>query len=234
MERTETIAQLGKALAAAQGELKNAALDKVNAHFGQRYASLGSLTDAVRPVLARHGLALLQLAGTPEPSKISLSTMLIHSSGEYIRETMTVPLAGNIQQAGGAITYMRRYTLSAMLGIVGDEDDDAEATVAPSRPAKASKAAKAPQSPAPSEGVNAAPAGFERVYPREVTEKTSKSGKPFWVCKLDHPQGDMLTANTFSSTVADRLRASIGKPTDVSLTQKEHNGSVYLSIAEVI
>ena len=53
MERTETIAQLGKALAAAQGELKNAALDKVNAHFGQRYASLGSLTDAVRPVLAR-------------------------------------------------------------------------------------------------------------------------------------------------------------------------------------
>jgi hypothetical protein len=234
MERTESIAQLAKALVAAQAELRNAPLDKANSHFGQRYASLASITDTVRPILARHGIASVQLAGTPEPGKISVSTMLIHASGEYIRETMVIPIAGNIQQAGSAITYLRRYALAAIAGVVGDDDDDAEATVAPTRPAKASKASKPPAPPAASEGGSAAPAGFERVYPREVTEKTSKTGKTYWVCKLDHPAGDTLTANTFSSTVADRLRASIGNPTDVSLTQKEHNGSLYLSITEVI
>lgn len=234
MERTESIAQLSKALSAAQGELRNAPLDKSNSHFGQRYASLGSITDTVRPILAKHGLAVTQLAGTPEQGKVSVSTLLIHTSGEYIRETMVVPVAGNIQQAGSAITYMRRYALSALLGIVGDEDDDAESVVAPTRPSKASKAKAVPQPPAPAEAPTAAPSGYERVYPREVTEKTSKTGKTYWVCRLDHPAGDTLTANTFSSTVAERLKASIGQPTDISLTQREHNGSVYLSIAEII
>lgn len=234
MERTESISQLAKALAAAQGELRNAPLDKQNSHFGQRYASLGSITDTVRPILAQHGLAVTQLAGTPEQGKVSVSTLLIHSSGEYIRETMLVPVAGNIQQAGSAITYMRRYALSALLGIVGDEDDDAEAAVAPTRPSKASKPSKPPAAPAPSEASTAAPAGFERVYPREVSEKTSKSGKTYWSCKLDHPAGDMLTATTWSSTVAERIRGAIGQPTDVVLKSSEANGSVYLSIAEVI
>lgn len=234
MERTESIANLAKALVAAQAELKNCPLDKANSHFGQRYASLASITDTVRPILARHGIAPVQLAGTPEPGKISVSTMLIHSSGEYIRETMVIPVAGNIQQAGSAITYLRRYALAAMAGVVGDDDDDGEAAVGPRGPAKASKASKAPAAPAPPEGGSAAPAGFERVFPREVAEKTSKTGKVYFVCKLDHPSGDMLTANTFSKTIADRLTASIGKPTDLTLVEREHNGSVYLSIGEVI
>ena len=234
MERTESISQLAKALAAAQGELKNAPLDKQNTHFGQRYASLGSITETTRPVLARHGLAAIQLAGTPEQGKVSVSTLLIHSSGEYIRETMLVPVAGNIQQAGSAITYMRRYALSALLGIVGDEDDDAEAAVAPTRPSKAPKTPKTPAPPAPSEPTTAAPAAFERVYPREVSEKTSKNGKTYWSCRLDHPAGDMLTATTWSSTIAERIRAAIGQPTDVVLKSSEHNGSVYLQILDII
>jgi hypothetical protein len=234
MERSESISQLAKALAAAQGELRNAPLDKKNTHFGQRYASLGSITDTVRPVLAKHGLAVTQLSGTPDGGKVSVSTVLLHSSGEYIRETMVVPGGGNIQQAGSAITYMRRYALSALLGIVGDEDDDAEGAVAPQRPAKASKAKEAPESAPKAQASGAAPAGYERVFPREVTPKTTKAGKPYWSCKLDHPAGDTLTASTFSVTIAERLLAAIGQPTDVVLTQKEQNGSIYLNIAEVI
>lgn len=234
MERTESIAQLSKALAAAQGELRNAPLDKSNSHFGQRYASLGSITETVRPILAKHGLAVTQLAGTPEPGKVSVSTLLLHASGEYIRETMVVPAAGNIQQAGSAITYMRRYALSALLGIVGDEDDDAEGVVAPTRPSKASKPSKAPQPPAPSEARSAAPAGYERLHPREVEEKTSPKGKTYWSVRFDTSGGGSLKASTFSSTVAERLRASIGQPTDVSIEEKEHNGSVYFSIREVV
>ena len=105
---------------------------------------------------------------------------------------------------------------------------------AASAPQRRAKAAKAPDSPAPSEGVSGAPAGYDRVFPREVTPKTSKKGRFFWAVKLEFADGTALTASTWSKHVAERLLASLGQRTDVALTQKEHDGVVYYNIAEVI
>jgi len=103
------------------------------------------------------------------------------------------------------------------------------------RPAKASKAKPpAVDTPAPPEARSAAPAGYERVHPREVAPKVTKAGRFFWACKLEFADRSTLTANTWSKHIAERLLASVGQPTDVALTQKEKDGTVYYNIAEVI
>lgn len=120
------------ALAAAQGELRNPGLDKVNTHFKSSYTSLPEVLDTVRLVFSRHGLAVLQKVGTEGPV-VSVETMIVHASGESEGSTMARPVEGNIQQVAAAITYMRRYGLLAMCGLAGREDDDAESVVAPER-----------------------------------------------------------------------------------------------------
>lgn len=124
---------LYKALATAAAELKNPLADRKNTHFGQKYATLQSVVDTVRPVLAKHGIAVVQEILTPEPGKVTIITRLVHSSGEDHAIPTTWNAGTNIQHLGAAVTYLRRYALCAALNIVGDDDDDAETIVAPTR-----------------------------------------------------------------------------------------------------
>lgn len=132
----ENKAELFKALAAAQGEFSSAKLDKVNPHFKSRYASLSSLQEATRPILAKHGLAVTQIPQQAEGGLI-IETWLTHESGQYITSDWFIPDNPNIQQFGSRLTYVKRYALSAILNIAGDEDDDGEAAV--KSPPKAQK-----------------------------------------------------------------------------------------------
>lgn len=128
---------LYKALAAAGAELRNPLNDGINPAFkGSRYATLGAVTSTVRPVLAKHGLSVLQFIETPEPGRVTVRTRLAHASGEFVEASTTSSAGSNIQHLGGAITYLRRYTLCGILNIVGDDDDDAEGIVAPTRKEK--------------------------------------------------------------------------------------------------
>ena len=125
MRTSESIAELAKALATAQGEMKNAKLNKVNPHFKSRYADLAEIRDTVTPALTRHGLSVAQGTDMTE-SGLVVVTRLMHLSGQWIESRY--PIAIDKPQAmGSAYTYAKRYSLAAMCNIAADEDDDANA-----------------------------------------------------------------------------------------------------------
>lgn len=129
MDRSESIAALAAALAKAQGEMGAAKKESVNPHFRSKYADLAAVWEAARGPLSRNGLAIVQ-ACEPSDSGVRLTTMLMHSSGEWISGAISVPVAkADAQGIGSALTYARRYALASTLGIAADEDDDGNAAV---------------------------------------------------------------------------------------------------------
>lgn len=138
----EQVGAFAKAFAAAQAQLANPRFDKVNTAFGRPsgYASLPSVLDAVRPVLNKHGLSVLQLVTNTADGKFSLTTRLMHVSGESVETTFSMPLPADPQKAVALSTYLRRMSLSSMLGVAGDEDDDGNVASAPQMPQDAPRA----------------------------------------------------------------------------------------------
>jgi hypothetical protein len=125
--RSSSLAALTRALAKAQAELKNPPKDRVNPHFRSRYADLATVRDWVLPVLNRHGLGVVQLPCEWE-GRLALLTLLLHESGEYLGAYMPLrPVKDDPQGIGSALTYARRYTLQAIVGVAGEEDDDGNA-----------------------------------------------------------------------------------------------------------
>lgn len=128
MQSSELIDKIAPALVKAQGELKHALKDSTNPHFKSKYADLGSVWAAVKPALMKHELAALQDCGALE-NHVSVGTRIIHSSGQWLAfDPVIIPLSKkDAQGVGSALTYARRYSLSAALGVVADEDDDGNA-----------------------------------------------------------------------------------------------------------
>lgn len=128
--------RIAKALAAAQAEMANPAFDSQNPHFRSKFASLAAVRNAVVPVLAQHGISMCQDLQTTEKG-IACLTILTHESGEQMTfGPLTMPATKpDAQGFGSAATYARRYSLMAVAGVVGDEDDDANA--ASGKPVKA-------------------------------------------------------------------------------------------------
>ena len=120
MKSSETLSALAKALVSAQKDLKHAALDSTNPHFRSKYASLASIIDTVRPALAKHALAVIQVVQVEE-----VETVLVHEGGEWISSSCKIVADKPGPQAlGSAITYARRYGLAALVCISAEEDDD--------------------------------------------------------------------------------------------------------------
>lgn len=138
MNKSESIAALAAALAKAQGEIRAAQLNSVNPFFKSRYADLGAVIESVRAPFAKNGLAYSQFPLNVEGG-VGVETILMHSSGEWLSETIYLPLDGankNLAQAmGGIITYLRRYSLASIAGVYADEDTDGRA--ADARPPQA-------------------------------------------------------------------------------------------------
>lgn len=131
MMQSESINELVGALSKAQGELTPALKDNVNPHFKSKYADLNSVWTACRAALSKHGLAVIQTMSM-ENGSYQLLTTLAHSSGQWMRSSMPILTQKmDSQGIGSAITYMRRYSLSAIVGIASDEDDDGNAACTP-------------------------------------------------------------------------------------------------------
>lgn len=129
MNQSENINELASALSKAQGEITAALEDKVNPHFKASYASLSSVWEACRSQLSKNGLAVIQTMQN-EGEQLTLVTTLTHSSGQWIKSYLPISTTKATPQAlGSAITYMRRYSLAAMVGVAPDEDDDANAAM---------------------------------------------------------------------------------------------------------
>jgi hypothetical protein len=133
MKTSETIGKLAIALLAAQKAITFAAKDASNPFFKSKYADLPTVIDAVKPALNDAGIVFIQSATPSESGTLSLTTRLIHESGEWLEDTATAPLQKNDPQGyGSAITYLRRYSLAAITGLYQDDDDGQAA----SQPAK--------------------------------------------------------------------------------------------------
>lgn len=137
MLHSESIKELATALAKAQGELKHAVKDSLNPHFKSKYADLASVWEACREALSKNGLSIVQCGGEFGNNIMPLTTMLMHSSGEWIKHTMSTPVTKpDVQGVGSCQTYMRRYALAAFVGVYQDDDDGNSASLAPKeRPA---------------------------------------------------------------------------------------------------
>ena len=138
MNKSESIASLAKALAAAQGKLRKAVKDSTNPHFRSRYADLESVIEAMREPFAQEGLSVVQLTVGAE-----LVTIILHSSGEWIESAVPLLLLKNdMQGVGSALTYARRYGLAAACGISQTDDDGNDAC---GKPASAPQPKPAPK-----------------------------------------------------------------------------------------
>lgn len=124
---TPTISKLAEALANAQGEIKTAATNANNPHFKKDFADLSDVRDACRDALKRNGLSVPQIPFA-ENNTVVLRSILLHSSGEYLWGDLIANVDWkNPQTVGSAITYLRRYALSAYTGVAPKgEDDDGE------------------------------------------------------------------------------------------------------------
>lgn len=119
---------MAAALAKAQAECQNVSMNKTNPHFKSRYADLSAVRDAIVPVFNKHGLSIIQAPTTDGFSGFSLETRVMHESGEELVFNFPLPSDVNKMQAvGSAISYARRYTLSALACIASEEDDDGNA-----------------------------------------------------------------------------------------------------------
>lgn len=128
MQKSDSLKTLSEALAKAQSEMPKVKFNSVNPFLKNKFADLGAVIEASRPVLAKHGLSVTQFP-TSEGDKIGVTTILLHSSGEWISDTVTMQAAEEkgksaAQVAGSVITYLRRYSWSAVLGLYADEDTD--------------------------------------------------------------------------------------------------------------
>ena len=140
--QSDSIAELAKALAAAQGELEPAQKNASNPFLKNKYADLASCISACREVLPKHGLAYAQCIVPSEPGTVCVETLLMHESGQWIKGRCLLPCTvpsnrdgkasmNAAQAVGSAITYARRYGLSTLVGLATEDDDGCASGASP-------------------------------------------------------------------------------------------------------
>jgi len=124
MNRSLELDKLGAALAAAQGEIKDALKTESNPFFKSKYADLASVWEVCRAPLSKNGLSVIQSVSSDNEHHY-LETTLLHASGQFVSDILRLKVKDDSMQGlGSAITYARRYQLSAFAGVAPDDDDD--------------------------------------------------------------------------------------------------------------
>ena len=133
MTTSESITAIAPALIKAQGQMVGIIKEGKNPAFRSKYITLDSILDTVRPILTSNGLMLTQgTVATDSTAAVTVEARIIHTSGEWISTTVTIPVTKqDAHGLGSALTYGRRYSVSALLAISADEDDDANTAVQP-------------------------------------------------------------------------------------------------------
>lgn len=181
MIHSESFKAIPKALVAIQSQVRPAAKDAKNDYFDSPYADLESVINSVRPIMVQEGLSLMQFPSTDYVNMVEtkatmregdsrnrsqkivdirvptvgVETRLDHAdSGEWLTHTMSMlPMDNSPQAIGSTITYARRYSLNAILGLISEDDDGNAGSDAsgrqnlPSQQKSRQTAAKAPASP---------------------------------------------------------------------------------------
>lgn len=130
------IGELASALTSAQAEFTPIDKNATNPFFKSKYADLASIIAGIKPVLAKYGLAVTQPM-RPNTEAATVETILMHKSGQWIKSCISLkPKANSPQEMGSAITYARRYSLSAILNISTEDDDDGNGATNPKNAGK--------------------------------------------------------------------------------------------------
>jgi hypothetical protein len=150
MNKSVSICEVASALSKAQAEIPAIKFDSQNPFLKNKYASLGAVIETARPVLAKHGLAIVQ-SPVSSGEQIGITTLVTHTSGEWLEDTIYINSTDSkglsvAQSAGVVISYLRRYSLQAFLNMYADEDTDGhkvEPATAKAEPTESERKAKA-------------------------------------------------------------------------------------------
>lgn len=126
MRTSESITEIAKAMAKFQENVKQPLKDADNPFFNSKYVPLENVVESITNEAPKHGLSFVQWALNDEKGRVGVATMLMHESGEFIEfDPVFMDAERNTPQgAGSLITYLKRYSLSAIFGITSDQDDD--------------------------------------------------------------------------------------------------------------
>ena len=172
MNKSESISEIAKALCAAQGEITNATKSSENPFFRSKYADLSEVLNCIKPVIVKHGLSFTQMPGYID-GIVSVETMVLHTSGEWISSKCESPAPKlDPQGIGSAITYLRRYSLSAVFGLTQADDDGNSQQRQPQQQPRQNQQQPPPQQQQPQPVSNPGPPlseidGLKPVYPAE-------------------------------------------------------------------
>ena len=148
MNMSDDISALAEALSKAQGAIDDASKGAVNSYYSSKYADLAAVRSVIREPLATNDLSIIQLPKTVQGG-VEVTTMLIHKSGQYISESLFMPLFPKVNKdgkvsevdahaIGSGISYARRYGLMSILCLAADDDDGNAAVDSVRRTAPAS------------------------------------------------------------------------------------------------
>lgn len=186
--QSPSIGKLAGALAAAQGEMAGAAQDKENPFFRSKYADLSSVWEACRKPLANNKLAVIQTMVPNGSERVCVKTTLAHESGEFISGVLSVRPVRSVknsnelvtsddpQAMGSAITYARRYSLAAIVG-VAPEDDDGEKAQGRTPPSTKTQPRKQPPKQNPQQKADAETKA-QMKWDAAIWETLANSGHP--------------------------------------------------------
>lgn len=226
MQKSESIAALATALAAAHQEfrpLTKSRTVKVRTKDGTQYefsyAPLDELFDATSSALSKHGVSIVQMVGrdptgSAKDNAMGITTMLLHKSGEHLSEFL--PILGvprGPQDLGSHITYLRRYALQAMLGLAAEDDDDANAAHGNEVQERRDRAPR--QAPPPPPRRQEAPRKREPLPLDRPPPEQPRSEKPEWrrVSAEAHQHAD--------PTCVDGFPVWFGEPVPIGRPKKE-------------
>lgn len=224
--KSEQINELATALSKAQGELTDAKKGSTNPAFKSKYADLSSVLEEIRPVFSKHGLSIVQCPGFDD-GKVSLETIIMHTSGQYVASTLHIPIGKqDAQGIGGAITYARRYMASAMAALAQEDDDGNTASQGGFSPGGRKDVQPAPArqggeytrqqfgkpphqpEPAPAQAHSAPPVGRGTGDPDGLQKLTAAWDAMETILKVD--MGKTVShARDLIKTARDRFRAEI-------------------------
>ena len=193
--------EFAQAIIQAQSNIEGAKKGKSNPAFKSKYADLAAVWDAVGKALEDAGLAVLQFPIDAPPGHVGLETVLVFKTGESIGRSFNAPVkdATNPQAVGSALTYARRYALSAILGVCPEDDDGNKASEAPK--AQAPKEQPKPTGWTDVEADKAWSGAIGLDERKEVYRKTKASGN------IPEPRKSELLKN-MSDTIKAETKAT--------------------------
>lgn len=141
MKKSETLTEFSKAFAKTQQEMKQPLKDANNPFFKSKYVPLENVVEAITESASKNGLSFTQFPSSDEAGNVTVGTLVMHSSGEWIEydPIKMKPVKNDPQSIGSAITYAKRYALSAIFGITSDPDDDGNEATQTKKQAPAKK-----------------------------------------------------------------------------------------------